>query len=491
MIELAKYETTAVSRYRGNPLIEALPPVLDVKDWPRLLLCRPEVTSDDLRLPAKDRCALVLALYQVFVPLPVHLVLAREIDLVLREGYVSRDPLDPETQRRSYRIALSSDPGRSDVCTARTIFVHGLSRIGKSRGIERIFETAYTQVILHREYRARPLPLRQVTYLHVGCPSNASLRDFNLAFFDALDQACETSEYLDRASRDRSNLNLLVRKVCREISLGVLIVDELQNLLSPRSQGKENVQKFLHSLVDTVGIPVIFVGNPRSIEVFVGSFQETGRIAGHMTLEVKRPERGSKEWRNVASAFWNVQWLKAPTPYSAEIGDVLWDCVQGVLAIVPSLLYHAQCAVIRSGEKTKFSSQLLQSVMDGPEMSGWRPALAALKANRLSAFDDITPFHDLTKEITKTMARSLHERTIKDEVNRALNKRFPELDVASSASTVHEKNDVDSAQHDPRDLRIATTAKNARDWLREQGHMVGDLASVLLAANDEVVVQDE
>lgn len=476
----ATYTPSPISRYAGNPLIEALPPVLSDIEVIERLEHYPQVLEQERLLPAKERMPCALALYDVFQPTLFHLDVERVLSAILREGYHGRNPLDPTTLAHSHYLATQGrdgvPPPHPRKLTARSIFVTGLSRIGKTRGIERIL-SLYPQVIRHTRYGNQPLPLTQVTWLKVSTPKNGSLRELGLAFFTALDDLFGGDQFASQAMRQapRGDTSLLplVRKRVRELNLGVLVVDELQRLSLLRSQGKTAIQKFLHSLIDEVGIPVVFIGTYQAHEIFSGSLQETARITGSGSYELTRPAKGSKEWAFLVETLWKFQWLQRPTPLEPAIIDLLYDLTQGVTEILVTLLVLSQWRAMLSDQEC-LDEDLLRETSE-KELGLLKAPLEALASGdpeQIENYEDLVPNIDLQRDLTKNAYEGLLKLTVDRAVRAALDERSGA--GAAAPKTRRKTGDEDAkaaasttaAPEDPADLRR----------LADQPDVLGELA---------------
>ncbi|MEZ9133942.1 AAA family ATPase, partial [Vibrio breoganii] len=71
---------------------------------------------------------------------------------------------------------------------------------------------------------------------------------------------------LDREkTKPAGTIGALVRQLeqCMKSSfIGMLVIDEMQNLKFKRTGGENNLLKFLHRLMNKLGVPLFFVANP-------------------------------------------------------------------------------------------------------------------------------------------------------------------------------------------------------------------------------------
>ena len=87
----AKYTEQIISKYMGNPLIEALPDIIDDPMKMAIELTRyPHYNTDDLNLPAVYRTHMVKNLEDYFKPLSMHYLSEQIISRLIRHGYVNR-----------------------------------------------------------------------------------------------------------------------------------------------------------------------------------------------------------------------------------------------------------------------------------------------------------------------------------------------------------------------------------------------------------------
>ena len=88
----ARYTEQRIPRYRGNPLIEALPPLLDDEALAQELTQFPEFEPAQRDWQTHERLLLVAGLGNFMLPMPRHIQLARSLETMMLEGYVGRLP---------------------------------------------------------------------------------------------------------------------------------------------------------------------------------------------------------------------------------------------------------------------------------------------------------------------------------------------------------------------------------------------------------------
>lgn len=97
----AKYKETGVRQYNGNPFIEALPPILSVKQAGSNLKGKLDYKPADRLEDAKARMHMVVSLLDdYFQPLSQHVLLEERISMMIRRGYVGRNLNDGSLNRK-------------------------------------------------------------------------------------------------------------------------------------------------------------------------------------------------------------------------------------------------------------------------------------------------------------------------------------------------------------------------------------------------------
>src|SRR5882724_2973205 len=200
--ELAEYRETPIPRYQGNPLIEALPPILSESGISRSLAYYPPYDENHRALSAEHRIHIIHTVLDLFVPLPEHIDLAERFSCLLREGYTARNPIAVEywqTFRSRLEVGSQDHPTHLRVrSSARGMTVLGVSGAGKTTGTEASLNL-YPQLIQHSQYKGKPFTWTQLVWLKLQCPFDGSTRGLCLNFFQAVDGLIGTNHYRNYA----------------------------------------------------------------------------------------------------------------------------------------------------------------------------------------------------------------------------------------------------------------------------------------------------
>jgi len=154
----AHYLTQVLDEYKGNPFIEALPPILSAAQAVDALTVEPGYHESERELDANYRFHCIQRLFRYFQPLDTHIDIEQRISRSIRQGYVNRNPVQPQyamrlrqcgdaVQGRSFEAA----DFRSVKSTAAGFTVIGMSGVGKTTAVERVL-SLYPQCITHTKY---------------------------------------------------------------------------------------------------------------------------------------------------------------------------------------------------------------------------------------------------------------------------------------------------------------------------------------------------
>lgn len=367
---LAKYKDALIPEYRGNPLIEALPPV--VRDDAEILdamSITPPFAEDERNLHPAIRRELVSRLNSLFVPLPPHFQLLERLSTNLRRSYTWRNPLLPQTQSYLHEkhAFLSPETLAARAAAGSVLFIKGISGIGKSTGTEACLRALGPCVIEHRSYQGKPLAETQIVWLKVSCPEDRSLKSLCISILAAAEGALGgrarfTADIIDDP---RMTAGAAVRCVLRCLAnhhVGILVIDEVQNLFSSKGQAAVELLNFLLRLRDESGICFVVCGTYASLQLLQSTFRIGRRIAAGGVTEFLRPANGDdQEWSSFCEILWMYQWVQKPAEYSAEIALQLFNLTQGIRGLAVPLVVRAQEDAIADESESVSPSTLLNS----------------------------------------------------------------------------------------------------------------------------------
>ncbi|MFL1482365.1 ATP-binding protein, partial [Pseudomonas grimontii] len=311
-------------------------------------------------------------------PFLLHLELEALFSLLIRRGYVGRNPMSPATVRHLHSLSGAQRYHDAFKSTAETFTVVGLSGIGKSTALHAIL-SLYPQTIRHERYEGKQFVHTQITWLKLDCPRDGSLAGFCQQFFYAVGDALGDKDYHKRYRHRNINDALQqMEQVASTFFIGALLIDELQNLHLAKTGGKESMLNFFLHLVNNIGIPVVFSGTNSTISLFSEAMRTARRVCGAGTLEFKRFEKEDEEWRLLVENLWSYQWCKQTAELTDEIFDTLYEHTQGVTDFLVKLLVLSQRYAVQSGSECLTAEVLVK--VSNSKMQILKPALSALRS---------------------------------------------------------------------------------------------------------------
>lgn len=440
--EEAVYKTQEIIEYSGNPLIEALPPILSISEAYEQMLRKPHYDERERLLSEELRYQMLFRLQEFFQPITKHLELERRISRLIRTGYIYRNPISVNEAKflRGINIPTSSS----------SFTLMGFSGIGKSTAVESVL-SLYPQVILHKQ----PVNRFQVVWLKLNCPHDGSLKALCMDFFLKIDELLGTN-YYQKFGNPRNNIASLViqmGRIARIHCIGVLIIDEIQHLLTAKDKGSEKMMNFFVTLINEIGIPVLLIGTMRAKSILQQDFRQARRGSGLGDMVWQQMEQ-EDDWDMIIEEMWKYQWTRNIVQLTDEIRQTLYEESQGIVDIAVKLYSLAQSRAMEIGNEN-ITSNLIRKV-GKEDLRLVQPMLKALKTgleSEISKYEDITPMD---------LSGYLEQRKSKVDLRATLQNKKEELRKKQDHFEISEMEKSISAL-----LSLGTEPKLAEDTVRK------------------------
>ena len=410
----AEYLPQEVPLFRNNPLIEALPPTLTPADVTEYLLQLPPYSEKDLKMSPVARLQLTETAREFFVPQGKHLTVYYALTNLILRGYVRRNPVlwgywkQVQASIASFQTAIKKHPFPNS--RARGLSIVGVGGTGKSTTVEKILQSL-PQVITHVSYKREDFIMKQLVWLKLDCPRNGSLRELCVNFFRAVDEILGTQYEARYAGNSHRTLETLITGMARVASnhcLGIIVIDEIQDLSEARSGGEITMVNFFVHLENAIGIPFALVGTPNAIPLLSAQFRQTRRVTeqGYLAwdrmsevqqeveefeddddevpiaspniseeLPAAPTEGGKREetpqpdpvWKDFLETLWTYQYVKQPRQLKPNIledkcAHALYSVAKGIPAIVQTVFVLAQQRAILN-ETEKITPRLIRETV--------------------------------------------------------------------------------------------------------------------------------
>lgn len=378
----AEYKSSPVAEYNGNPFIEALPQLDDEETIIRRLMLNPVYSEEERYLDASIKLHMIHRLYQFFQPLPTHIEIWNMLNTLIRQGYLARNPFDKGYERYANGTAkkitnMSFDIDRSPgfTTTSSSALIIGFSGMGKTTTINRVLNYI-PQVIVHSNYNNQHFEQIQLTWLKLEAPHNSSLKALTLQFFMKIDELLGTQNFKKYSSSSLSvdAMLPLMGKVAQNIGLGLLVIDELQHL---NRSGARQIMNYFVALINSFGVPIVFVGTPASYDFLQNEFRIARRVTGNGEVIWNNMSK-DEEFELFLNGLWRYQWTKKKAPLSKAIINLFYEKTQGVSDLMVKLFVNAQYRAIVSGEE-ELTEEIISNVAE-EEFKLMEPMLDAIRS---------------------------------------------------------------------------------------------------------------
>ena len=232
----------------GNPLAEALQPILCPNEVRRLIDFSPKFADDFHTLSRIYQNLNIRRIAEIFVAPTISTLLYDKLFELILDGYRYRNPLTVKMTRFLYELASRGEliGGDDDnkiyevvppgMTTAPGSIFSGPTGTGKTSVIRAVLGII-PQVISHSAYGSIPsFQQDQIVWISFDAPATPSPKALCLNFMKAVDQALGIERYFTEFSRRSDNTSvdlhiLKVQEVAANHFIGIVHFDEMQFFL--------------------------------------------------------------------------------------------------------------------------------------------------------------------------------------------------------------------------------------------------------------------
>lgn len=388
----ASYQECGLEQYDTNPLIAALPKILNEGTAAQALIRKMKPNPKHRELPDELRQHALLPMLQFFQPLSHHIDLEGKISRMIRFGYASRNPMKQlflrEMRERADQLQSWNIPATT---TSSTIL--GTSGTGKTTAVNRILDL-YPQVIQHTQFQGKPLNHQQLVWMKLECPFDGSVKGICRQFFLKIDKTLGT-DYRRMLDRNPTTDEMLpqIAMLAGVHTLGVLIIDEIQHLSTTKSGGSGKMLNFFVELTNTMNVPILLIGTTKAISVISQEFRSARRGSGQGET-VWRPMKKDEEWELFLETLWEYQVTRKNSPLCPELSEALFYECQGITDFAVKLYMLAQIRAISTGVE-----QVTPTIISSVARDSLQTAQPYLQALRTGDFKSLPNFEDIIQPL--------------------------------------------------------------------------------------------
>ncbi|WP_024850122.1 ATP-binding protein [Hydrogenovibrio kuenenii] len=349
----AIYHKAILPEHQGNPFIEALPKKQSAETLMESFAHYPAI-DEEVRFHADPlvREEYTQRLKSLRQPLPIYYECFRAIESAIKAGYSSKNPFTPTTaQYLHYPIdelpEIEPKTGFFEP-KADGITLIGESGVGKTSMLEQLLNY-FPNVIEHEAYQGKQMEFtRQIVWIKVDCPNNSSVRELCEEILSMIDAAS------GELTKPEATIPKLMRQIEQKIKsnfLGLLVIDEMQRLVFKRTGGENNLLNFLHSLVNKLGVPILFCANPPFNATLAKTLKAARRAESGGYFEMHPLKRESQGWDYFVRELWDLHWTNVTTELTESLNNKLFELSVGNLDLAHRIYRDAQRLVIGSGDE--------------------------------------------------------------------------------------------------------------------------------------------
>lgn len=356
IVQKAKYTPSSAEVHRNNPLIEALTDYLEWRPRDILKKMSKEPELPHIHAARNQKTAWLSNLPSAFFTTTKrHYALFETIDLLIRQGYVLRNPMTPERAEYLRSVYERQQSGEKvldatfeeEVHEQLTASLIGTSGMGKTRTVARIL-SFYPQLLEHdRRYMGGPI--LQIVYLHVECPHDGSVVALCRKLLDEIDRLTGNEYQKKFRITDRTTLETLKSTLVHVLAVhyvGIIVIDEIQNLTSSRKT-REDLFNFIVSLSNSLNVPLLFVGTPKIYGFLTSNMRTARRFGTRGFISWKPLEKGSREWQAMTTELWKYNLLQDDADaMPEEIEDKLFERSFGIVEVLLKLYILTQNRIL-------------------------------------------------------------------------------------------------------------------------------------------------
>jgi len=404
------YSAAATDPYGDNILIRQINTIPSPAEALQKLMYLPRMPKDVESIPFHVRTHYLMDILDLHVPPLIERSLLQSVDLMVRQGYRSRDPLRAETW-----AAVNGEKIHSPVLLPRALAaaVEGISGVGKTQGCLRSLHSLGPQTIVHETFPRVAGSLMQVIWLSVEIPPSGKAADFARSLMTAWDQATGGRRFGEWLAKDKIANGLRALDEWQQVAsahfLGILHLDEVQNLfnlssLERRAQRKrgnqapelaiveDQVLRWLLSLTNTGQIPLLVSGTPDGIGALSKRLSTLERLTTcgfHAFQPISDPSQPDY-FSSFISTLARYQYVAKPLAVDKDVEREIIDLTGGIQRVIIALWIAAHRVAYERNTDALEIQDFRKAATTW--LAPLAPAIAALKSQdprALSLYDDI------------------------------------------------------------------------------------------------------
>lgn len=353
----ADYSNNFPAEYQGNPYIEALLDMMDVSEFYQQAIFLKPFDHTYRNEPAHFRNVKLVETYKYVVPNEHYYRLYKTLWRMLFSTYTDRNSFDTESVTEHYSKLLHKQ--KMDAVwtgtTGESLLITAPSGFGKTMMVRRTL-ASLTQVIDHTEYNGKKFKQPQILWIYLKIPSNANRKSLCHIFLEEIDK-CAGTDYAMKTpmSTQIGNYERLFKTIIETYKVGLLVVDELQNLSVSKAGGDQEFLNFFSALSEQWRLGVVLVGTPNIIPTLEKTFTAGRRLTSGGDIHLDRYAKDDSTWKDMITTLWPYQYVNTPSEIyrinsenqdreicDQKLFDKIYFLTQGIPFVFSFLFIHVQ-----------------------------------------------------------------------------------------------------------------------------------------------------
>ncbi len=335
-----------------NNLLEKIPPMLTGDKLEQELAYLPEYDPEICKADAGTRLLELNRLSEIYIPSQMTREIYSKIYLSMLHSLQKKQAIDSVRQGNMNRRGMQGAGYNSVLGGCDSFSIIGKSGIGKSTAIAKsIGLSGGMEIItLHNPY------INIIPFINIQCPHDCSVKGLLLSVLGEVDMAIGT-KYRDTAIKAKASIDVLIGMVS-QVALNhilLIVVDECQNIC--RNKNGVNLVSAMTQLINSSGISICLVGLPETENLFQREMHLARRSIGLSYLESPCDDH----FIRFCGTVFSYQYVAKPSPITPEIIETLYQCSNGIIGLVVSLIMEAQQTAILSGREELTREVLLNT----------------------------------------------------------------------------------------------------------------------------------
>lgn len=332
----------------GNPFLEAMPLMLSKEElFENIKSVPPDFNGQAEGLTSEKRLSRLTDLSTFFQPVDYMYMLYTQLYRAIQTTYTNHTMIAGAQRICAIRNKESSNQPWTTQPENGAIL--GVPGIGKTSTIRRLLNQL-PQVIGHEKYQGNPFYNKQILWLCVECPSDSSVKTLAYSIIHAIDLAVGSLN-LERIKNlyaiSASALAMQVKVLCLTYHVGLIVIDEIQNVVTTAALSGQTkpLIRFLLELTNECATAVWFIGTPMAENIFLAQDHLQRRTRGLRLL----PLRPDGTYRKFLEELWQYQYTAGKASLDDSIANAFYDRSGGIPAYLVQLFKETQSYAILKG----------------------------------------------------------------------------------------------------------------------------------------------